>query len=170
MGPRRGTAGTLCVDELHLGCAAPAPATDPLQDLPVAFALVASNDKDHMRRFLKNLRTWGLVPEVVVTDGSNLYPAILAELWPDARHQLCVFHTVRTPNRAPSPARRRRPSPSRPPLRLLTRSGSGYGTLDWRCSPLSRPSGITWRISRASSPTMTRSISNCKIRVLNVAS
>jgi hypothetical protein len=31
-----------------------------------------SNDKDHMRRFLKNLRTWGLVPEVVVTDGSNL--------------------------------------------------------------------------------------------------
>jgi transposase-like protein len=84
--------GTLCVDELHLGRTTLLLATDPLQDLPVAFALVASNDKDHMRRFLKNLRTWGLVPEVVVTDGSNLYPAILAELWPDARHQLCVFH------------------------------------------------------------------------------
>ena len=40
----------------------------------MAFALVASNDKDHMRRFLKNLKTWGLLPEVVVTDGSNLYP------------------------------------------------------------------------------------------------
>ena len=60
----------------------------------MAFALVASNDQDHMRRFLKNLKTWGLVPEVVVTDGSNLYPAILAELWPDARHQLCVFHVL----------------------------------------------------------------------------
>jgi transposase-like protein len=87
--------GTLCVDELHLGRNTLLLATDPLQDLPVAFALVAGNDKDHMRRFLKNLRTWGLVPEVVVTDGSNLYPAVLAELWPAARHQLCVFHVLK---------------------------------------------------------------------------
>src|SRR4051794_8393905 len=87
--------GTLCVDELHLGRNTLLLATDPLQDLPVAFALVASNDKDHMRRFLKNLRAWGLVPEVVVTDGSNLYPTILAELWPEARHQLCVFHVLK---------------------------------------------------------------------------
>jgi transposase-like protein len=35
-----------------------------------------------------------LNPEVVVTDGSNLYPAVLAELWPDADHQLCVFHVT----------------------------------------------------------------------------
>ena len=70
-------------------------ATDPLQDLPVAFALVSANDSGHMRRFLKNLKAWGLVPEVVVTDGSNLYPEVLAELWPDARHQLCVFHVLK---------------------------------------------------------------------------
>jgi transposase-like protein len=87
--------GTLCVDELHLGRTTLLLATDPLQDLPVAFALVAKNDSDHMRRFLKNLKAWGLVPEVVVTDGSNLYPAILAELWPDARHQLCIFHVLK---------------------------------------------------------------------------
>jgi transposase-like protein len=87
--------GTLCVDELHLGRNTLLLATDPLQDLPVAFALVASNDKGHMRRFLKNLKAWGLSPEVVVTDGSNLYPAVLAELWPDARHQLCVFHVLK---------------------------------------------------------------------------
>jgi transposase-like protein len=31
---------------------------------------------------------------VVVTDGSNLYPAVLAEAWPAARHQLCVFHVL----------------------------------------------------------------------------
>src|SRR3954447_11405326 len=87
--------GTLCIDELHLGRNTLLLATDPLQDLPVAFALVASNDKDHMRRFLGNLKTWGLLPEVLVTDGSNLYPTILAELWPDARHQLCVFHVLK---------------------------------------------------------------------------
>src|SRR3954463_9750873 len=87
--------GTLCIDELHLGRNTLLLATDPLQDLPVAFALVATNDKDHMRRFLGNLKTWGLVPEVVVTDGSNLYPAVLAELWPEARHQLCGFHVLK---------------------------------------------------------------------------
>jgi transposase-like protein len=66
-------------------------ATDPLQDLPVAFALVSANDSGHMRRFLKNLKAWALMPEVVVIDGSNLYPEALAGLWPDARHQLCVI-------------------------------------------------------------------------------
>src|SRR5215210_6309966 len=91
--------GTLCVDELHLGRFTLLLATDPLADLPVAFALVAKNDQDHMRRFLQNLRTWGLNPDVVVTDGSNLYPAVLAELWPDADHQLCVFHVVKDINK-----------------------------------------------------------------------
>ena len=78
--------GTLCVDELHLGRTTLLMATDPLQDWPVAFALVVENDSDHMRRFLKNLKAWGLSPEVVVTDGSDLYPTLLAELWPQARH------------------------------------------------------------------------------------
>ena len=91
--------GTLCVDELHLGRFTLLLATDPLADLPVAFALVAKNDQDHMRRFLRNLKNWGLVPEVVVTDGSNLYPAVLEELWPDAEHQLCVFHVIKDINK-----------------------------------------------------------------------
>jgi hypothetical protein len=90
--------GTLCVDELHLGRFTLLLATDPLADLPVAFALVAKNDTDHMRRFLGNLKAWGLMPRVVVTDGSNLYPELLAELWPDADHQLCVFHVLKTIN------------------------------------------------------------------------
>jgi hypothetical protein len=60
----------------------------------VAFALVDANDQDHMRRFLNNLKTRGFSPEIVITDGSPLYPAVLAELWPDARHQLCIFHVM----------------------------------------------------------------------------
>src|SRR4051794_23649374 len=91
--------GTLCVDELHLGRSTLLLATDPLSDLPVAFALVDANDQPHMRRFLKNLKVWGLNPQVAVTDGSNLYPAVLAELWPGADHQLCVFHVIKDINK-----------------------------------------------------------------------
>jgi hypothetical protein len=90
--------GTLCIDELHLGHRTLLLATDPLGDFPVAFALVRSNDQDHMRRFLNNLKNWGFSPKVVVTDGSSLYPALLAELWPEARHQLCVFHVIKDIN------------------------------------------------------------------------
>lgn len=93
-----GFGGTLCVDELHLGRYTLLLATDPLRDRPVAFALVARNDADHMRRFLKNLEAHGFEPQVVVTDGSPLYPALLAELWPGARHQLCVFHVLKDVN------------------------------------------------------------------------
>ncbi len=35
---------------------------------------------------------------MVVTDDSSLYPAVLAELWPDAAHQLCVFHVIKDIN------------------------------------------------------------------------
>src|ERR1700730_5622320 len=91
--------GTLCVDELHLGRFTLLLATDPLSDLPVAFALVVANDQGHMRRFLQNLKNWRLNPKVVVTDGSNLYPAVLGELWSDADHQLCVFHVIKDLNK-----------------------------------------------------------------------
>lgn len=90
--------GTLCIDEIHLGHRTLLLATDPINDFPVAFALVRDNDQDHMRRFLHNLNNWGLVPKVVVTDGSNLYPAVLAEIWPEAGHQLCVFHVIKDIN------------------------------------------------------------------------
>jgi transposase len=90
--------GTLCVDELHLGHRTLLLATDPIRDFPVAFALVSANDQDHLRRFLNNLKAHGFLPQVVVTDGSNLYPTVLAELWPQARHQLCVFHVLKNIN------------------------------------------------------------------------
>lgn len=91
--------GTLCIDEIHLGHRTLLLATDPLNDFPVAFALVRANDQDHMRRFLQNLQNWGFAPKVVVTDGSNLYPAVLAEVWPEARHQLCIFHVIQDINK-----------------------------------------------------------------------
>ena len=99
--------GTLCVDELHLGQFTLLLATDPIGDLPVAFGLVSANDQDHMRRFLQNLKNWGMMPRVVITDGSNLYPAVLGELWPGADHQLCVFHIVKEINKLVLDALRR---------------------------------------------------------------
>jgi hypothetical protein len=90
--------GTLCIDEIHLGRRTLLLATDPLSDIPVAFALVSANDQEHMRRFLHNLHNWGFAPRVVVTDGSNLYPKLLEEVWPQAQHQLCVFHLLRDIN------------------------------------------------------------------------
>jgi Transposase len=91
--------GTLCVDELHLGQYTLLLATDPLSDIPVAFALVDKNDQDHMGRFLGNLKQHGLEPKVVITDGSSLYPTLLRTLWPDAEHQLCVFHVLQDVNK-----------------------------------------------------------------------
>jgi hypothetical protein len=117
--------GTLCIDELHLGHRTLLLATDPLGDFPVAFALVASNDQDHLRRFLVNLRQHGFSPQVVVTDGSNLYPKVLAEIWPNARHQLCVFHVLKDINACVLDALRR----MRRRLAKQTRRKRGRGRL-----------------------------------------
>jgi hypothetical protein len=89
-----GFSGTLCIDELHLGKNTLLLATDPIADEVIAFALVSVNDQAHMRRFLLMLKYWGFLPGVVISDGSNLYPGLLAEVWPRAAHQLCVFHVL----------------------------------------------------------------------------
>jgi Transposase len=86
--------GYLCVDELHLGEQTLLLATDPVSDRIIGYRLVQINDQAHLRCFLRTLQYWGFEPKVVVTDGSNLYPAVLAEVWPAAKHQLCVFHVL----------------------------------------------------------------------------
>jgi hypothetical protein len=90
--------GTLCIDELHLGKKTLLLATDPTGDFPVAFALVSANDQEHMQRFLQQLQRHGFQPHVVITDGSNLYPAVLAAVWPQTQHQLCIFHVLKDIN------------------------------------------------------------------------
>jgi Transposase len=119
--------GTLCVDEIHLGPHTLLLATDPLHDFAVAFALVSANDQEHMGRFLRQLQAHGLQPEVVVTDGSSLYPALLAAIWPQAAHQLCVFHVLQEINREVLAAvrRLRRAMPGRGRHRKRRRSPRG---------------------------------------------
>jgi hypothetical protein len=86
--------GFVCVDELHLGDYTLLLATDPITDRTIGYSLVQINDQPHMRCFLRMLAYWGFEPKMVVTDGSNLYPAVLQEVWPAAKHQLCVFHVL----------------------------------------------------------------------------
>jgi hypothetical protein len=86
--------GVLCVDELHLGEHTLLLATDPITDRVIGHCLVRINDQPHMRCFLRTLQYWGFAADAVVTDGSNLYPAVLADVWPEAKHQLCVFHVL----------------------------------------------------------------------------
>jgi transposase-like protein len=91
--------GTLCVDEIHLGRRVVLIASDPISDNPIACALVSRNDADHMERFLRNLKNHGFSPKTVITDRSPLYPTTIQTVWPEAQHQLCVFHVIADVNK-----------------------------------------------------------------------
>src|SRR5436309_281043 len=95
---RENFSGILCVDEMHLGELTWLLANDPIAHRVVGYRLVKVNDHAHLRCFLRTLQYWGFEPKVVVTDGSNLYPTVLKEVWPNAKHQLCVFHVLQDIN------------------------------------------------------------------------
>jgi hypothetical protein len=86
--------GVLCIDEIHLGRRVLLLASDPIADNPVACALVSRNDAAHMVRFMRNLKNHGFSPHTVVSDRSHLYPPAIESVWPEAQHQLCVFHVI----------------------------------------------------------------------------
>jgi hypothetical protein len=55
--------------------------------------------RDDIRRFLADFKARldarGLAVRGVTTDGSELYPGPLHELWPDVPHQVCEFHVLK---------------------------------------------------------------------------
>ena len=51
--------------------------------------------RDFLKAFKGQLDKRGLKVKGVTTDGSSLYPKVLKELWPEARHQLCEFHVIK---------------------------------------------------------------------------
>jgi transposase len=150
--------GTLSIDEIHLGAWTLLLATDPLHDFPVAFAVVSKNDQDHLARFLRQLRDHGFHPRVVVTDGSNLYPTLLATIWPHATHQLCVFHIRqdltkevldavkrlrRQQSRRGHAGRKRRPAQPRSASRRLTAKDKAYFVFKHRYLLVKRPEKLS---------------------------
>jgi hypothetical protein len=91
--------GLLCVDEVYQDRLALLLAVDPAApegDRLVGYQLVHGPvDQQDLHAFLSTLKELGIAPEQVITDGSRLYPAVLAQVWPAAAHQLCLFHEAR---------------------------------------------------------------------------
>ena len=119
--------GILCVDEVYQDDLALLLAVDPAApegDRLVGYQLVhGSVDADLIAAFLSHLKEAGIQPEQVITDGSSLYPTVLARVWPAAAHQLCLFHETRRVTKAAmaviQAARSALPSPAPEP-------GSGF--------------------------------------------
>lgn len=70
-------------------------AVDPINDRTILFDLLDSNDSDALQGFLEKLEEMGIDPLVVITDMWDAYRTALAEVFPDAAHQLCVFHVIK---------------------------------------------------------------------------
>jgi hypothetical protein len=96
--------GVLCVDEVYQDRLALLVAVDPGApegDRLVGYQLVhGAVDQGDMKQFLEHLRAVGIEPEQVITDGSALYPSVIAAVWPTAAHQLCLFHETRPVTKA----------------------------------------------------------------------
>jgi hypothetical protein len=118
--------GILCVDEVYQGELALLLAIDPAApdgDRLVGYTLLSNIkavDQDAITAFLEQLRAVGIQPDEVITDDSRLYPSALAEIWPMAVHQLCLFHATRRVVRAVSDVVKqiRRSIPVPPPSSL----------------------------------------------------
>jgi transposase len=91
--------GILCVDEVYQDKLALLLAVDPAAaegDRLVGYQLVSGSvTADEVEAFLTRLKEAGIAPAEVITDGSSLYPSVLKLVWPQAAHQLCLFHETR---------------------------------------------------------------------------
>ena len=96
--------GILCVDEVYQGRLALLLAVDPAApdgDRLIGYQLIHGTiNANDVQLFLFHLKEMGIEPDQVVTDGSKLYPSVLAQIWPKAAHQLCLFHETRHVTRA----------------------------------------------------------------------
>jgi hypothetical protein len=91
--------GQMSLDEVYDGGWYQLKATDPLNGLELSWKLARGQpSKDDVRQFLLELKAAGFEPALVSTDGSELYPEVLAEVWPAAGHQRCVFHFIKQVN------------------------------------------------------------------------
>ena len=91
--------GILCVDEVYQDQMALLLAVDPASpggDWLIGYRLVHGNvSASDTEQFLSHLQEIGVEPDQVITDGSKLYPTVLAQVRPSAAHQLCLFHETR---------------------------------------------------------------------------
>ncbi len=118
--------GVLCVDEVYQDKLALLLAVDPVAsaagDQLVGYQLVHGTvTAAEVKNFLVRLQAAGIKPQQVITDASALYPTVLAQVWPQAAHQLCLFHETRRIVQAAMKAVHavRRSLPKAPPAPVL---------------------------------------------------
>lgn len=93
--------GVLCLDEMYDKEFAVLVATDPVNDLTVGFRVITGAGErggvttEQVADFMEYLGSKGLRPDVLISDESSLYPAALRQVWPEATHQLCIFHFIK---------------------------------------------------------------------------
>jgi transposase len=92
--------GYLAIDEVYDGPFCILSVVDNRRYNRLAFRVLDHDPtEDDVRAFLKEFKEQrdkrGLKVLGITTDGSSLYPKVLKELWPDARHQLCQFHVIK---------------------------------------------------------------------------
>jgi hypothetical protein len=150
--------GVLCVDEVYQGKLALLLAVDPAApegDRLVGYELVEGPvDQGAMGAFLRRLAAIGIRPDQVITDGSARYPSLLAEVWPTAAHQLCLFHETRRVTAAVDEVTKavQKALPKPPPATRATLGGrprtitpptdaSDTATERWRWREATRPAG-----------------------------
>ena len=61
--------------------------------MPTVIGYHEIKDAQHWLTSQKRAELFG--PIGITTDGSSLYPKVLKELWPAARHQICEFHVIK---------------------------------------------------------------------------
>jgi len=69
-------------------------AVDPINDRTILFDLVDGRDSDALKGFLEQLDGMGIDPQVVITDMWKAYHSAILDVFPEAEHQLCVFHVI----------------------------------------------------------------------------
>ena len=97
--------GQIAMDEIYDGGLCQLVATDPIAYRQLDYELLdhAATEED-VRKFCERLRAAGFDPQLVVTDGSKLYPPVILAVWPKAEHQRCVFHFIKQLNEELRPA------------------------------------------------------------------
>jgi hypothetical protein len=92
--------GYLAADELYDGPFCVLSVVDNRAFNRLSFSVLEHDPtQDDIRRFLGDFKARlderGLTVQGITTDGSELYPKPLHELWPDAPHQVCEFHVIK---------------------------------------------------------------------------
>jgi transposase-like protein len=92
--------GYLAIDEVYDGPFCILSVVDNRRYNRLAFRVLEHDPtQDDVRAFLREFKGQldrrDLSVLGITTDGSSLYPTVLKELWPKARHQICAFHVIK---------------------------------------------------------------------------